>query len=39
MSKKTTIIASIVLFVILAALMVCEIKNPTGGQAILKNLF
>ena len=35
MSKKTTIIASIVLFVILAALMVCEVNHPAGGAAML----
>lgn len=39
MSKKHTIIASIVLFVLLAVLMVCEVKNPTGGQMMLKSIF
>ena len=39
MSKKTSIIISIVLFVVLAALMVCEVKNPAGGQALIRSIF
>lgn len=38
MSKKNTIIISAVLFLILAALLICEIKNPNGGAALLANL-
>lgn len=39
MSKKTTIITSVVLFVLLVVLMACEVMNPTGGQAFLKSIF
>ncbi len=40
MSKKeiAVIIASVVLFVILAALVVFERQNPEGGTVILQNL-
>ena len=31
MSKKTTIICSCIVFVLLVALMACEVMNPTGG--------
>lgn len=39
MSKKTAVIVSGVLFVLLVALMACEVMNPTGGQAFLGKLF
>lgn len=39
MSKKASIIISIVLFVVLAVLMVCEVKNPAGGQAFIRSIF
>lgn len=39
MTKKTAIILSIILFVLLAVLLVCEIKNPAGGTAFLNSLF
>ena len=40
MSKKeiAVIIASVVLFVILAALVVFERQNPEGGTVLLQNL-
>ena len=39
MSKKTTIICSCILFVLLTALLACEVMNPTGGQAFLSKIF
>ena len=39
MSKKTTIICSCILLVLLVALMACEVMNPTGGQAFLSKIF
>lgn len=39
MSKKTTIICSCILFVLLVAMMACEVMNPTGGQAFLSKIF
>lgn len=39
MSKKTTVICSCILFVLLVALMACEVMNPTGGQAFLGKIF
>lgn len=36
MLKKTMIFISVIL---LAALMVCERMNPTGGQALLQSIF
>lgn len=39
MSKKTTIICSCILFVLLVALMACQVMNPTGGQAFLSKIF
>ena len=38
MSKKNVIIISAILFIILAALLICEIKNPNGGAALLDSL-
>lgn len=35
MSKKTAIIISVVLFIILCALIVCEKKWPTAGTDLL----
>lgn len=35
MSKKVSIIVSVVLFVVLAALMYCEVTHPAGGAAML----
>ena len=39
MLKKTMIFISVILLVLLAALMVCERLNPTGGQALLQSIF
>ena len=41
MLKKDTIIiaASVLLFVILVALLVCEMQNPEGGVKLLEGLF
>lgn len=39
MSKKPMIAVSVILLVLLAALMVCERMNPTGGQALLQSIF
>ena len=38
MSKKLSIIISVVLFVALAALMACEVTHPTGGPAMIRGL-
>lgn len=40
MVKKDTIIiaASVVLFVILVALLFCEMQNPEGGVSFISNL-
>ena len=38
MSKKVSIIISVVLFVVLAALMYCEVTHPTGGAAMIRSL-
>ena len=35
MSKKTTNIISVILFLALEALMVCEVHHPAGGAAML----
>ena len=39
MSKKTAVIFSCILFVLLVAIMACEVMNPTGGQAFLSKIF
>lgn len=38
MSKKVSIIVSAVLFVVLVALMACEMTHPTGGAAMIRAL-
>ena len=38
MSKKTAIIISIVLFIILCGLIVCEKKWPTGTDLLMLNV-
>lgn len=40
MLKKDTIIiaASVVLFVVLVALLLCEMQNPEGGVRFISNL-
>ena len=38
MSKKTTNIISVILFLALAALMVCEVNHPAGGAAMLASM-
>lgn len=39
MSKKVSIIISVILFVILAVLIVCEKMNPGAGSALLQGIF
>lgn len=39
MSKKVAIIISIILFIILIALIICEKTWPTGGADLIGNLF
>lgn len=39
MSKKVSIIISVILFVILAVLLVCEKTNPGAGSALLQGIF
>ena len=39
MSRKPAIISSCILFVLLVAVMVCEVMNPAGGQVFLKQIF
>lgn len=39
MSKKVSIILSVILFVILVALLVCEKMNPGAGSALLRGIF
>lgn len=39
MSKKVSIVLSVILFIILAALLVCEKTNPGAGSALLQGLF
>lgn len=39
MSRKTAIIISCILFVLLVAVMTCEVMNPAGGQVFLKQIF
>lgn len=38
MSKKTTIIISVVLCIALAALMAVEMTHPAGGPALLRSM-
>lgn len=38
MSKKVSIILSVVLFIALAALMAVEVTHPAGGPAMLAGL-
>ena len=38
-SKKVAIIISIILFIILTALIICEKTWPTGGSDLIGNLF
>ena len=39
MSKKVSIIISVILFVILAVLLVREKMNPGAGSALLQGIF
>lgn len=39
MSKKTAIIASVVIFILLVALIICEKKWPEAGTELLAGLF
>ena len=39
MSKKVSIIISVILFVILAVLLVCENMNQGAGSALLQGIF
>lgn len=39
MSKKVAIIISIILFIILTALIICEKTWPTGESDLIGNLF
>ena len=39
MSKKISIIISVILFVILAVLLVCEKTNPGAGSACSREFF
>ena len=39
MSKKTALVLSCILFVLLIALMICEVMNPAGGPALLRKIF
>lgn len=39
MSRKTAIIISCILFVLLVAAMACEVMNPAGGQVFLSQIF
>lgn len=38
MSKKLSIIISVVWFIALVALMACEVTHPTGGAAMIRAL-
>ena len=38
MSKKTTNIISVILFLALEALMVCEVNHPAAGAAMLASM-
>lgn len=39
MSKKVSIVISVLLFIVLVALLVCEKINPGAGSALLQGLF
>ena len=39
MSKKTAVVLSCVIFVLLIVLMICEVVNPAGGPALLRKIF
>lgn len=39
MSKKVSIIISVLLFIVLVVLLVCEKMNPGAGSALLLGLF
>lgn len=39
MSRKTTITLSVVIFVALAALIICEKKWPTAGTELISRIF
>ena len=39
MSKKVSIIISVLLFIVLVVLLVCEKTNPGAGSALLLGLF
>ena len=39
MSKKVSIIISVILFVILAVLLVCEKMNQAAGSDLLQGIF
>ena len=38
MSKKSAIIISVILFVLLAALMACEVTHPAGGAEMIRTI-
>lgn len=39
MSKKVSIILSVILFIILVVLLACEKMNPGAGSALLQGIF
>lgn len=39
MSKKVSIIISVVLFIVLVVLLVCEKMNPGAGSALIQSIF
>lgn len=39
MSKKVSIVISVLLFIVLVVLLVCEKTNPGAGSALLQGLF
>lgn len=38
MSKKLSIIVSVILVIVLAALMACEVTHPAGGAAMIRSI-
>ena len=38
MSKKSGVIISVILFVLLAALMACEVTHPAGGAEMIRTI-
>ena len=39
MSKKTAVVLSCVIFMLLIVLMICEVMNPAGGPTFLRKIF